>query len=404
MTELPHGWHWATLAEICDKPKYGWTTSAAAEGQVKLLRTTDLTHGPIDWASVPFCRDLPREVSQYEVSPGDIFVSRAGSVGVSVLIEEVPHRSVFASYLIRVRPKEFIDPRFLARFLQSPAYWSQISDMSSGIAIPNINASKLSRLRVPIPSLDEQRRIVALLEDHLSRLDAASSALESLLARTEALYDAVSAKRFEGVVIRQALDEVAEVRLGRQRSPRNHEGPVMKPYLRAANVTWAGLALDDVKEMAFTDREMDVYRLEDGDLLLSEASGSAGEVGKPAIWRGELKDCAFQNTLLRVRTREIDPHFLLHYFRHAARIGTFSKTSRGVGIHHLGRGALAKMMVPVPNPEEQTALAAELDLLYERIQRTGATVRGAQNGSGALRRSLLAAAFSGQLSRESINV
>lgn len=60
----------------------------------------------------------------------------------------------------------------------------------------------------------------------------------------------------------------------------------MRPYVRAANVGWSGLKLDDVKEMNFTDAEMDTYRLMAGDLLLGEASGSATEVGKPAIWNG----------------------------------------------------------------------------------------------------------------------
>jgi len=64
----------------------------------------------------------------------------------------------------------------------------------------------------------------------------------------------------------------------------------MRPYLRAANVTWDGLALDDVKEMHFTAAEAETFRLRLGDILLSEASGSASEVGKPAMWAGEIED------------------------------------------------------------------------------------------------------------------
>lgn len=79
------------------------------------------------------------------------------------------------------------------------------------------------------------------------------------------------------------LDEIAEVRLGRQRSPKNHAGTHMRPYIRAANVDWDGLKLDDVKEMNFTDQEAETYRLQPGDIVVGEASGSAGEVGKPAL-------------------------------------------------------------------------------------------------------------------------
>lgn len=102
------------------------------------------------------------------------------------------------------------------------------------------------------------------------------------------------------------LTDVAVVRLGRQRSPKNHAGTHMRPYVRAANVGWSGLLLDDVKQMNFTDAEMDTYRMVSGDIVLSEASGSPGEVGKPALWSGEIEQCGFQNTLIRVRPGE-DP-------------------------------------------------------------------------------------------------
>ncbi|TDC75674.1 restriction endonuclease subunit S [Micromonospora sp. KC606] len=157
------------------------------------------------------------------------------------------------------------------------------------------------------------------------------------------------------------LEAIAEVRLGRQRSPKNHAGDHMRPYVRAANVGWRGLLLNDVKMMNFTDAEMEVYRLLEGDLLLNEASGSAAEVGKPAIWRGEIEDCAFQNTLIRVRPRAIESDYLLHYFRYTAMRGGFAAASRGVGIHHLGRETLSSWEVPCPPPRERKRIVDVLD-------------------------------------------
>jgi type I restriction enzyme S subunit len=135
----------------------------------------------------------------------------------------------------------------------------------------------------------------------------------------------------------------------------------MRPYVRAANIGWMGWQLDDVKSMNFTDVEMDTYRLEPGDILLGEASGSAAEVGKPAIWNGEIPDCAFQNTLIRVRPRCVDSRYLLHYFAFCAGAGHFARKSRGVGIFHLGRTALAEWEIPLPLMETQRRIAALLD-------------------------------------------
>ncbi|MDP7704928.1 restriction endonuclease subunit S [Mycobacterium sp. TY815] len=115
--------------------------------------------------------------------------------------------------------------------------------------------------------------------------------------------------------------------------------------------------------MNFSDAEMDTFRLKPFDILLNEASGSPGEVGKPAMWRGELDDCGFQNTLLRVRPGpKTDPDYLLQYFRYQAGTGAFARGSRGVGIKHLGREALAKWPVPLPPIDEQRRIATVLDL------------------------------------------
>ena len=69
------------------------------------------------------------------------------------------------------------------------------------------------------------------------------------------------------------LTEVAEVRLGRQRSPKRATGDHMRPYMRAANVTWDGISLHDVKEMDFTPREFETYALRRGDILVRRHTG-----------------------------------------------------------------------------------------------------------------------------------
>ena len=167
--------------------------------------------------------------------------------------------------------------------------------------------------------------------------------------------------------VRARLAAVADVQLGRQRSPKNHVGPNMRPYLRAANVTWNGLALDDVREMHFSPSEVATFRLASGDILLSEASGSASEVGKPAMWRNEINDCCFQNTLLRVRTRYLESAYLLWFFKWLALSGQFARGSRGVGIHHLGAKALSEWNVPVPPLPEQDRIVAAIEEQFSRL-------------------------------------
>lgn len=176
--------------------------------------------------------------------------------------------------------------------------------------------------------------------------------------------------------VRVRLDEIAEVRLGRQRSPGNHTGEHMRPYLRAANVTWDGLDLTDVKEMNFNDEEVEVYRLQQGDILLSEASGSADEVGKPAIWRSERGEpMCFQNTLMRVRPAPgVLPEYLHLRLLHEAVSGGFARSSRGVGIHHLGAAKLSALNVELPPTAEQLRIVSLLEEHFSRIDAAATSV------------------------------
>lgn len=200
------------------------------------------------------------------------------------------------------------------------------------------------------------------------------------------------------------LNEVAEVRLGRQRSPKNHSGTRMRPYLRAGNVTWSGLDLSDVKTMNFTMDESEVYELHAGDVLVSEASGSASEVGKPAMWRGEISNCCFQNTLLRVRTYGPLPEYLMYVLRTDALTGRLGDAARGVGIHHIGAQRLSSWMIPVAPLAEQQRIVAVIEEQLSRLDVTEATIerligrfdRG-KGRVGALRRVILQHAFSGRL-------
>lgn len=179
--ELPEGWAQTELGTLCAEVQYGWTTSAKSGAGLKLLRTTDISNGRINWATVPSCQEEPPNIQKYALRPGDIVVSRAGSIGLSHLVRECPP-AVFASYLIRLRANPAALPEFLAVFLDSPAYWKAISDESAGIAIPNINASKLRALEVPFPPLAEQTRIVQAIERLTARVDAARERLAKVRA------------------------------------------------------------------------------------------------------------------------------------------------------------------------------------------------------------------------------
>lgn len=169
------------------------------------------------------------------------------------------------------------------------------------------------------------------------------------------------------------LRAVAEVTLGRMRSPGTEHGPRQVPYLRAANVGDGELKLDDIKTMHFEHAEESRYGLAPGDVLVTEASGSRGRVGQTALWAGELGQVMFQNTLLRLRPRPgTDPRFLYWWSRHAYGSGIFAAAAQGLAIWHLGAERLRGTPFPATEDSKQKRVAdfleAQVPLLDQAIK------------------------------------
>jgi type I restriction enzyme S subunit len=342
------------------------------------------------------------------VACGDILFARTGAtVGKSYLVDDIPYPATFASYLIRVRcDRRIIHPEFAAWFFQSPHYWSQIVDGATGTGQPNFNGSKLAELSIPVPPLNEQRRIVDKLNLLATRFVRARAELERarrlakvlrLRALQAAFHWQIADENLPKGWSRKRVDEIGAVQLGRQRSPKDHSGPHMRSYLRAANITWSGLDLSDIKEMNFSPAEFEVFQLKPGDVLLNEGSGSASEVGKPAIWNGEIEDACFQNTLLRVRPHKYHPRLLRFCFLYIALSGEFIQNTQGVNIIHIGKAGLSKKLIPVPPLSEQEALLAKIEMSFARANRLEAEAVRASALLDRLEASVLAKAFRGEL-------
>jgi type I restriction enzyme S subunit len=172
----------------------------------------------------------------------------------------------------------------------------------------------------------------------------------------------------------------------------------LRKYLRVANVFEDRLDLGDVKEMNFTPEEFEIYRLIPGDLLLNEGQ-SLDLVGRPAMFRGELPDVCFQNTLIRFRAGPgLIPDFALLVFRHYLHSGAFRQIARrSTNIAHLGFSRFVEMPFPLPPRVEQERIIVEARRRLESSKAQEAAIRTALARLTDMEQEVVAAAVAGHL-------
>lgn len=157
---------WCNLTDLALNIHYGYNGSANFSlKEPKLLRITDIQNNNVNWKTVPACDITTNTIQMYKLQNNDILIARTGgTIGKSYLAEDLEDNAIFASYLIRVIPAINSYPKYIKLFVESPLYWTQITEKSSGTGQPNVNGTSLKSLILPLPPLEEQKRIVAKVD------------------------------------------------------------------------------------------------------------------------------------------------------------------------------------------------------------------------------------------------
>lgn len=251
-------WPLNKLKDITQLIDYGLTASANNEVQGPLfLRITDLTDSGVNWSKVPRCECDDKHKLRNLLVKGDIVFARTGATtGKSYLISDLDEDTVFASYLIRVRPNKDIFSPYLAHFFKSPIYWHQIGSMSSGATLPGVNASKLGQLEIPLPPLDEQKRIAAILD----KADAIRRKRQQAIQLADDFLRSVFLDMFgdpvtnpKGWEVKQVGKVVDCIVPGRDK-PKSFTGGM--PWITTNDLNHLGSTYESEKSMGLSDQEI----------------------------------------------------------------------------------------------------------------------------------------------------
>lgn len=155
------------------------------------------------------------------------------------------------------------------------------------------------------------------------------------------------------------------VKLGKMLQPKSQTAhDLLVPYMRASNIQSNGIDISDVNEMWLSPAEIQNLKLFSGDLLVSEG----GDVGRCALWRNEVENCYFQNSINRVRSSKSNSNtYLMYLIQSIKDKGAIDVICNKLSIAHLTAEKLNEIKISYPRYEEQTAIATYLDQETARI-------------------------------------
>jgi type I restriction enzyme S subunit len=344
------------------------------------------------------------------VRQGSILVGMDGDFRVAVwngpeaLLNQRVCRLDVVSSLLR--------PRLLVLLLQP--YLDAIWEETSAVTVKHLSSRTIADIPLPVPPIDEQDEIVRILDTQLARLDAVLGAIQAARVKAAQFRRSLLHAAFTGQLTQpdplrggELPDDWSVVALDLLN---NSERPICYgilkpgpdvdggiPYVKVKHIKNRTVAVSDLQRTTpEIEQGFKRSRIKPGDLLVT----IRGTYGRTAIVPDSLPRGNITQDTARVHVVGASSRFVQNYVESPQGVGFLNAVAKGVAVRGVNIRDLRQMPVPVPPDDEQAFIIGILETQIERINAALSMADRVEAECGRLRRSLLQAAFSGELTRE----
>ncbi len=378
--KIPEDWEVVRLSDVAEDIYYGVTAKAVEKNTgMRMLRTTDIKDFSADWDNLPYCEitDNRNNLQKYLLRRGDLIVARAGTVGVSVLVEQDFDNVIFGSYLIKIRLKPSVFPKFAHYFFQTDIYWSHITK-AQGSTLKNINLPLLKSLLIPLPPIEEQRKIAEILstvDDAIQKVDEAIAKTERLKKglMQELLTKGIGHTEFKDTEIGRIPKEWEVVRLGDvvEVNPESinpiKEAPEKEFYYIEIDSILDG-KIKSVKKIIGKNAPSRARRVvRENDVIMSTVRPYLKAFATvPKKYNEQI--CSTGFAVLRCRRELIIPNYLLYNLFMDRTIEQCNRLMVGGQYPALNQSHVEQLKIPLPPLPEQQKIAEILSTIDRKLE------------------------------------
>lgn len=405
-------WETKKLSEVCEKITDGThqTPKYFDNGHV-FLSSKNVTSGKIDWNNVRYIDDAQHDQMQKRISPrvGDILLAKNGTTGVAAIVDRDLCFDIYVS-LAFLRPLAFIEPKFLLHFINSPIAKKQFNKRLKGIGVPNLHLKEIREVQFSFPSsIEEQKRIVTILDQAFADIDKARANSEQNLKNARELFESVCSRSIfsTDLTLDCTVFDVAKDEKGAMRT-----GPFGSQLLKREIVDEgiAVLGIDNAVKNSFQwgakrfitpekFEQLSRFEVKPGDVLIT----IMGTCGRCAIVPENIPKAINTKHICCItldRSKCLPEYLHIYFLYHPiAREYLFSR-AKGAIMAGLNMGIIKELPLVLPSIEEQKKLVSQVSHLKENIERLEVTYNQKLVVLEELKKSILQKAFNGELTEE----
>ncbi|EHN8792537.1 MULTISPECIES: restriction endonuclease subunit S [Enterobacter cloacae complex] len=350
-----------------------------SEGSTIVMRTKNVQRSGLDISDlIAIPNSFIKRDEQYLRSE-DMLISSANSwelVGKISFIEKLPANSTAGGFISIIRAKkEKVIPKYLYYWLTLEHTQVKIRNCGQKTTnISNLNLERFKELLIPLPSLNDQRRIVSILDKAAGirqKREQAIKLADDFLRATflEMFGDPV--KNPKGWNVKPLADQIAHANNGisRRRKEDANEGDIV---LRLQDVHYSGIAFNkQLNRIKLGDKEKQIARVEYDDLLFIRVNGNPNYVGRTAVFKSYLEPVYHNDHLIRIKlNNEYHSDFLCYLINSPLSRKIISRQIKtSAGQHTISQDGILKLVFyrpPVETQEKFIKIKNKIEAIFYR--------------------------------------
>ena len=307
----------------------------------------------------------------------------------------ITKRDLFTNEAIAALPilDKNLDLFFLKYYLEN-FDWAKLTEGDVKVKGKTLNKEKLKEVPITLPPLEEQKRIVKILDEKFAMLETVKANAKANLQNAKDLFQSQLTKAFSNTTWEmQKLSEITEVKDGTHDSPSYYSEGI--PFVTQKNITPSGFDLTNTKRISLQDHEKFYKRsnVEYGDILIAMIGANRGM----SCIVNTREVFSIKNVGLIKKSKKTNQEYLAYYLKSEVAQKYVSDASNGGAQEFIGLTSLRKFPIPLPPLSEQKLIVEQLDSLSEKTKALCAIYEKQIADCEELKQSLLAKAFEGNL-------